>query len=74
MSVEIDENELNELIEISKLEFPDIDPYIIHVYSVEYLTEKAGYKNDIDLGKELYEKAQEEKKTEKYFFKVETVI
>jgi hypothetical protein len=42
----IDELRLNELMEICKAEYPDIDPYFIWVCSVDHLLEEQGVKVD----------------------------
>ena len=33
----IDEDKLNQLMELCKMEYPDIPDYFIYVYSVDYL-------------------------------------
>lgn len=33
----IDEDKLNQLMELCKMEYPDIPEYFIYVYSVDYL-------------------------------------
>ena len=54
----IDANELQELINNCKKEYPDVDPYIIWVYSVDYLLNKNGIYGDEKLAQELYEKSK----------------
>jgi len=54
----IDPNELQELINNCKKEYSDIDPYIIWIYSVDYLLNKNGIYADEKLAKELYEKSK----------------
>ena len=44
--VEIDNERLTQLIEVCKYEYPDIDPYIIWVYSVDYLLNEQGINGD----------------------------
>ena len=56
--VEVDNDRLIALIEASKMEYPDIDPYIIWVYSMDYLLKEQGIYGDDKLANELYEKAQ----------------
>ena len=60
--VEVDNNRLIALMEASKMEYPDIDPYIIWVYSMDYLLNEQGVYGDENIAKELYEKAQGELK------------
>ena len=60
--VEVDNDRLIALIEASKMEYPDIDPYIIWVYSMDYLLKEQGIYGDDKLANELYEKAQSELK------------
>jgi hypothetical protein len=60
--VEVDNDRLIALMEASKMEYPDIDPYIIWVYSMDYLLNEQGIYGDENIAKELYEKAQGELK------------
>jgi hypothetical protein len=60
--VEVDNDRLTALMEASKMEYPDIDPYIIWVYSMDYLLNEQGVYGDENIAKELYEKAQGELK------------
>ncbi len=60
--VEVDNDRLIALIEASKMEYPDIDPYIIWVYSMDYLLNEQGIYGDEKYAQELYEKAQSEVK------------
>jgi hypothetical protein len=60
--VEVDNDRLTALMEASKMEYPDIDPYIIWVYSMDYLLNEQGIYGDENIAKELYEKAQGELK------------
>jgi hypothetical protein len=59
---EIDNEQLTSLIEVCKQAYPDIDPYIIWVYSMDYLLNEQGIYGDKNEGQKLYEKAQEELK------------
>ena len=43
MESKIDECELVQLMDMCKAEYPDIDPYCIWVYSVDYLMQQKGY-------------------------------
>ena len=40
--VEVDNDRLTQLIELCKQEYPDIDPFIIWVYSMDYLLNEQG--------------------------------
>ena len=60
--VEIDNEQLTSLIEVCKQAYPDIDPYIIWVYSMDYLLNEQGIYGDKNEGQKLYEKAQGELK------------
>ena len=40
--VEVDNERLAELMELCKQEYPDIDPFIIWVYSMDYLLNEQG--------------------------------
>ena len=60
--VEIDNDQLNVLMDACKQEYPDIDPYIIWVYSMDYLLNEQGVYGDEKQAQELYEKAKGEVK------------
>ena len=60
--VEIDNDQLNVLMNACKQEYPDIDPYIIWVYSMDYLLNEQGVYGDEKQAQELYEKAKGEVK------------
>ena len=59
---EIDNEQLTALIEVCKQSYPDIDPYIIWVYSMDYLLNEQGIYGDKEEGKKLFEKANGELK------------
>ena len=59
---EIDNEQLTALIEECKQAYPDIDPYIIWVYSMDYLLNEQGIYGDKEEGKKLFEKANGELK------------
>ena len=59
---EIDNEQLTSLIEVCKQAYPDIDPYIIWVYSMDYLLNEQEIYGDKNEGQKLYEKAQGELK------------
>ena len=67
----VDETELSNLMEMCKAEYPDIDHYIIWVYSVEFLMEKAGHTIPKTEAEEMYKKAKEQLNIEQYFVNVE---
>jgi hypothetical protein len=60
--VEVDKERLTQLIELCKQEYPDIDPYIIWVYSMDYLLNEQGIYGDKIEAQKLYEQAQGEVK------------
>jgi hypothetical protein len=60
--VEIDNERLAQLMEVCKNEYPDIDPYIIWVYSVDYLLNEQGIYGDEKVAQKLYEQARGELK------------
>ena len=60
--VEIDNERLTQLIEVCKHEYPDIDPFIIWVYSMDYLLNEQGIYGDKIEAQKLYEQARGELK------------
>jgi len=60
--VDIDNDRLNALMDACKQEYPDIDPYIIWVYSVGYLLNEKGIYGDENEGRRLYEESQKDLK------------
>ena len=60
--VEIDNERLTQLMELCKQEYPDIDPFIIWVYSMDYLLNEQGIYGDEKEAQKLYEQAREELK------------
>ncbi len=60
--VEIDNERLTILMDACKQEYPDIDPYIIWVYSMDYLLNEQGIYGDEKEGQKLYEQARGEVK------------
>ena len=60
--VEVDNERLAELMELCKQEYPDIDPFIIWVYSMDYLLNEQGIYGDKNEAQKLYEQAQGELK------------
>ena len=69
--VEINEDRLNELVEASKVLYPDIDPFFIDLICTEQVMYEAGYEMSDEEAQEFYNKAQEQMKTKEYYFKVE---
>ena len=57
--VEIDIEQLTMLMDACKQEYPEIDPYIIWVYSVDYLLNQQGIYGDENEAKKLYEQARD---------------
>ena len=53
--VEIDNEQLTMLIDACKQEYPDIDPYIIWVYSVDYLLNQQGIYGDEKIAEKIRE-------------------
>ena len=60
--VEVDNDRLTQLIEMCKQEYPDIDPFIIWVYSMDYLLNEQGIYGDKIEAQKLYDQAQGELK------------
>jgi hypothetical protein len=60
--VEVDNERLTQLIELCKQEYPDIDPYIIWVYSMDYLLNEQGIYGDKIEAQKLYEQSRGELK------------
>ena len=60
--VEVDNERLTQLIEVCKREYPDIDPFIIWVYSMDYLLNEQGIYGDKIEAQKLYDQAQGELK------------
>ena len=70
MESKIDESELVQLMDMCKAEYPDIDPYCIWVYSVEYLMQQQGYIADKKVEEELINNAKKALETKEFHFKV----
>ena len=60
--VEVDNERLTQLIEACKQEYPDIDPFIIWVYSMDYLLNEQGIYGDENVAQKLYEQSRSELK------------
>ena len=57
--VEVDNEQSNALMDACKQEYPEIDPYIIWVYSVDYLLNQQGIYGDENEAKKMYEQARD---------------
>jgi hypothetical protein len=66
----IDESRLNELMDMCKSAYPDIDPYFIWVYSVEHLLQEQGIEANEEYKQEIIKKSQEALNQKEYKFKV----
>ncbi len=60
--VEVDNERLTQSIEMCKQEYPDIDPFIIWVYSMDYLLNEQGIYGDEKEAQKLYEQSRGELK------------
>ena len=49
------EGRINELVELTKQEYPTMDCYLIWMAAVDYMMEELNIKNDTDLGKSMYD-------------------
>jgi hypothetical protein len=55
------EARINELVEMTKKEYPTIDNYLIWLMAVDYMMEELGIKEDKNIGKSLYEESLRER-------------
>ena len=55
------EGRINELVELTKKEFPTVDNYLIWVSAVDYMMEELGIQNNDNGGKSLYEEFLKER-------------
>ena len=55
------EGRINELVELTKYEFPVMDNYFIWLAAVDYMMEELNMKNDNSSGKQLYEDSMKER-------------
>ena len=60
------ENRINELIELCKKEYPNIDNYFLWVCACDYMLEELGIKNDNNNWEESRKKVIEERKNTLY--------
>ena len=55
------EARINELVEMTKKEYPTIDNYLIWLMAVDYMMEELGLKENKNMGESLHEEALREK-------------
>jgi len=60
------EKRINELVEMTKHEYPQTDNYFIWLCACDFVMEELGIKNESELGKSLYEDFLKERKTTLY--------
>ncbi len=56
------ENRVNEILELTKKEYPNVDNYVLWLCAVDYVLEEMGLKKDSDEGTQMYEKYLNERK------------
>ena len=56
------ENRVNEILELTKSEYPNIDNYLLWLCAVDFVLEEMGLKKESDEGTQLYEKYLKERK------------
>jgi hypothetical protein len=57
------ETKVNDILELTKKEYPNVDNYLLWLCAVDYVLEEMGLKKDSDEGTQLYEKYLKERKT-----------
>ena len=57
------EERVNEIMEITKKEYPTIDNYLLWVCAVDYVLEEKGLKKDNENGVKMYEEYVKQRKT-----------
>ena len=57
------EDRVNEIIEMTKKEFPEMDNYLIWLCAVDFVLEEKGLKKDNESGVKMYEEYVKERKT-----------
>ena len=55
------EGRINELVELTKQEYPTMDNYLIWMCAVDYMIEELNIKVDTTSGKQLYEDSMKER-------------
>ena len=56
------EERVNEIIEATKKEYPNVDNYLLWLCAVDYVLEEKGLKKDNDDGIKMYEEYMKERK------------
>ena len=57
------EERVNEIMEMTKKEYPTIDNYLLWVCAVDYVLEEKGLKKDNENGVKMYEEYVKQRKT-----------
>ena len=57
------EGRINELVELTKQEFPTMDNYFIWLCAVDYMMEELNIKNDTSSGKSMFDECLKERNT-----------
>ena len=57
------EERVNEIMELTKKEYPNIDNYLLWLCTVDYVLEEMGLKKDGEKGAKMYEEFLKERKT-----------
>ena len=57
------EERVNEIMEATKKEYPNVDNYLLWLCAVDYVLEEKGLKKDNDDGVKMYEENMKERKT-----------
>ena len=60
------EGRINELVELTKQEYPNVDNYLIWICAVDYMIEELNIKVDNSSGKQLFEDSMKERNTTLY--------
>ena len=70
--IEVDEDRLNQLMQLSRQFYPNVPEWFIHTICNEQCMIEQGYEIDVEKAEELYKTAQEELKKTEYYFNVES--
>ena len=57
------EERVNEIMEMTKKEYPTIDNYLLWVCAVDYVLEEKGLKKENEIGVKMYEEYVKQRKT-----------
>ena len=57
------EHRVNEIMELTKKEYPNVDNYLLWLCAVDYVLESMGLKKENNEGAQMYEKYLKERKT-----------